>query len=190
MNAIADKIKQQTRQKRIPLSQEGIGREYEGLLAEPMYPPQSLMSASEKVDWTVLRATKTLLLFEHFSIDPNSEDAWQRLAIALAANHVPGFKPPPTKPGHPKDYAMDLELWMLVELLKRRDSMTVRSAVERIASARIFEQNSEALRNRYRQALKHKYLKSIWKLLEWHADTLGPQRFIEALDYAIGHHLR
>jgi|SRR5208282_1094175 len=173
-----------------PPSQDGIGRQYEGLLAEPMYPPQLLMSASEKANWAVLRATKTLLLFKHFSIDPNGEDAWQRLAIALAANHVPGFKPPPAKPGHPKDYGMDLDLWMLVELLKRRDGLSVRSAVDRIANVRIFEQNSEALRNRYREALKHKHLKSIWKFLEWYADALGQQRFIEALDYAIGHHLR
>jgi len=165
-------------------------REYEGLLAEPIYRPHPLMSPSEKGDWVLQRATKTILLFRHFSIDPNAKDAWQRLALALAESHVPGFMPPTAKRGHPKDYDTDLELCMRVELLKRRNGMSVRSAVDRIAKAKIFEQNSEALRNRYREALKNKYMKTLFKMFERCAEAIGSERFIEALDETVGDSLR
>jgi hypothetical protein len=79
---------------------------------------------------------------------------------------------------------------MLVELLKRRDGKSVRSAVDHIAKAQIFQQNSEALRNRYREALKHKHLKSIWQFLSRVADGIGEERFIEALESGIGDRLR
>src|SRR5882757_2294876 len=38
------------------------------------------------------RLAKLPILFEHFGIDPNSPGAWQALACALAARHVPGFQ--------------------------------------------------------------------------------------------------
>lgn len=187
MSAVAVKT---TRQKHTRLSKEGIGREYEGLLAEPMYRPHLLMSPSEKGDWVLLRASKTILLFKHFSIDPNAEDAWQRLAISLAENHVPGFMPPAAKQGHPKDYGFDLELCMRVELLKLRDGMKVRPAVDRIAKAQIFEQNSEALRTRYREARKNKHLKPMFEMFDRCAESIGQERFIEALDESVGDRLR
>jgi hypothetical protein len=40
------------------------------------------------------------LLWKHYSIDPNDPDAWKALAVALAFDHVPGFRV--TKPGRSK----------------------------------------------------------------------------------------
>ncbi len=38
------------------------------------------------------RRAKLSVLFEHFGIDPKRPEAWQALACALAAKHVPGFQ--------------------------------------------------------------------------------------------------
>ena len=49
-------------------------------------PKQVEAQADEK------RRAKLPALFDHFDIDPDAAGAWERLAMALAAAHVPGFR--------------------------------------------------------------------------------------------------
>jgi hypothetical protein len=46
-------------------------------------------------------AENLVLLSEHYGIDEGHEDGWCLLAFALARDHVPAFRPPPTR-GRPK----------------------------------------------------------------------------------------
>lgn len=143
---------------------------YAGLLAEPMHKPTLMSTEAEKANWAIKRATKTSLLFKHFAIDPTAHDAWQNLAIALAEAHVPGFQRTPQKQGRPKDNNLDLTLLMLFRLLRLRYGPNERQAAERIASRGKLPQNAEALRSRFRRALKDKQLPScVNSLSAWKA---------------------
>jgi hypothetical protein len=157
-------------------------KEYEGLLAEPMYRPTLLTAEDDSDRWFNQRAAKTDLLFQHFGIDPAADNSWHYLAIALAERHVPGFGPPPPKRGHPMDYDFAITLWMRVELLRRRDGLKVRAAVEKIAASKTYDKNVEALRTRYREAVKHQHLKPMFELLNRIADRIGPRAYIESLE--------
>lgn len=69
---------------------------YSGELAEPIPRPMGGLlgpgpAECERLD-EAARRQKMPALFAHFGIDPNAADAWQRLATALAAVHVPGFQ--------------------------------------------------------------------------------------------------
>jgi hypothetical protein len=162
---------------------------YSGLLAEPMYNPTLLSTPTEKGNWAIKRAAKTLLLFRHFALDPNAGDAWQCLAIALAEAHVPGFQPPPPKRGHPKDYDLDLTLLMLIELLKLRDGLNIRRAADYVAERGKFRQNAEALRGRYRQAMKDRHLEPLRRMFERTRQQIGTAAFVEALEAAVQNYI-
>ena len=73
--------------------------DYDGLLAEPMHVPGLLSGDEEIGKWARDQATKTILLFCHFGVDPTADDSWRQLALALARKHVPGFGPPPHPQG-------------------------------------------------------------------------------------------
>jgi hypothetical protein len=132
-----------------PRRKAGKGRgAYEGQLAEPMYPPSALGNLS-KLEWAQKRAVKTVLLLEHFGIDPNDENSWKKLAVALAERHVPGFMPPPRR-GRPKQHD-DIKLALLVELLGERDGLKIKAATDEIADFRIFSGTAGQLRERYKK---------------------------------------
>jgi hypothetical protein len=163
--------------------------EYTGLLAEPMYNPTLLSSDAETAKWALARAMKTVLLFKHFGIDPNAVDAWQRLAIALAEAHVPGFRPPPPKQGRPKTYDLDITLLMLFRLIRLRNGLNVRQAAERISERGKLPQNAEALRGRYRQASRDKYLTELRCLLDRFESKMPKEQLIEALEAGVGEYV-
>ena len=159
---------------------------YDGALAEPEYRPTLLTPDAEREAWVCRQAEKTILLFKHFGIDPGSENAWQRLALALAERHVPGFGPPPKPRGHPMDYHFAMTLWMRVELLKRRDGLTIRAAMTQLAATDPYKtMKAEALRNRYREAVKNQHLKTMIKFFDRIAERIGRQGFIESLEFGL-----
>jgi hypothetical protein len=63
---------------------------YSGTLLEPM-PGSGLLGLSPLAS-AEAKARKLAALFAHFRIPENEPDAWQRLAMALAEQHVPAFQ--------------------------------------------------------------------------------------------------
>lgn len=73
-----------------------LARFYSGELAAPIPRPAHdglLGPGADEIERYVReqRMQKLPALFAHFDIDPGASDAWQRLALALADEHVPGF---------------------------------------------------------------------------------------------------
>jgi|SRR5262249_15002102 len=159
-------------------------KEYAGLLAHPMFPLHALSTDSDRCVWVMRRALKTALLFKHFDINPNGEDAWQNLAIALAERHVPGFNPPPNKQGRPRERTNDdLTLLLLVELLKRRDGASDRAAIKKIATCKIMNGTFDTLRARYQRAKRDKHLRVLLKTI---VAVGSNERLVKALESGFG----
>lgn len=66
------------------------------LLSEPwqILQPDLLITSKARADSENMKASieKVTALFEHFSISPTDPEAFQKLSIALAMEHVPGFQ--------------------------------------------------------------------------------------------------
>jgi hypothetical protein len=82
--------------------QKPIAGKYKAELAEPIYLSRGRTLADlgkteeQQIDELVdrfhaTRVAKFGLLFQHYGIDPASEDAWGHLAMSLAFDHVPGM---------------------------------------------------------------------------------------------------
>jgi hypothetical protein len=159
-------------------------KEYAGLLAQPMFPLHALSTATDESFWVMKRVFKTVLLFQHFDIDPNGRDAWQNLAIALAERHVPGFKPPPQKQGRPRERVNDdITLFLLIELLKRRDGVSDRAAIKKIAARKILNGAFETLRTRYQRAKRDKHLGVLLKTI---GGSVSNEQLVDALESGVG----
>ena len=74
---------------------------YTGALAQPIYLEDhykftgGLGQSIREPDTAAIRKVgleKMGLLFEHYEIDPNDEQRWQKLAMSLALAHVPGLQ--------------------------------------------------------------------------------------------------
>jgi hypothetical protein len=175
-------------QKRTPRTKSVPNSEgYSGALAEPMYPPRLLMSPEKLAEWPIRRATKMLLLFDHFGIDPTGDNAWRDLAGALAARHVPGFRPPPEKPGRPMERLDDdVTLVLMVDLLKRRDRKSVRGAIRVVVEKNAIAGTVPTLLDRYKKAVKKPALALIIGLIGRVAEKHGEAVVVEILEATIG----
>jgi hypothetical protein len=98
------------------------------------------MTPAEKGAWVMKRVIETLKLFREFGIDPKSEDAGMHLAIALAERYKPGFGPPRKRGRRREHDSDDIQLMLMVELLKHRNDFSVRKACEVIAEARAIKE--------------------------------------------------
>ena len=158
--------------------------------------PHLLATPEEKSAWVVDQVTKRILLFEHFRVDPKGENPWRDLAMALARKHVPGFAPPPKPQGRPRQRGDDaIALVMSVELLQRRDGLSVRRAIKLIANAGVIEGAEETLRDLYKEvthprAPPSKRLRPMVKLFDRAENLIGRQAFIECLNEALGLRMR
>jgi hypothetical protein len=170
--------------------------DYQGLLAEPMRVPQLLDTPEEKGNWVLDQVSKTILLFQHFDIDPNGECAWRDLAMTLARKHVPGFGPPPKPQGRPMERGDDaITLVMLVELLKLRGGRSARGAIKEIASAGAIDGAEATLRDMYNKAVSrrsrpNKQLLPLVDLLDRVRQAIGDDEMIECLEDAVGRRSR
>lgn len=99
---------------------------YQGVLEKPiMLPIHSSLFSAEEYDQFVasLYDTKLNALYRHYNIDVNSPSSSKELIMALAMDHVPGFKPvypeqkPKNKIGKPPIWteAGGIELYVLVQ---------------------------------------------------------------------------
>ena len=146
------------------------------------------MTPAEKGTWVMKRVIKTLKLFQKFGIDPKSEDAPMHLAIALAERYEPGFGPP-RKRGRRREHANDdIQLMLMVELLKHRDDFSVRKACEVIARAGAIKERSKTLQERHKRLIRNGRWKTLIKGLQTIAQSKA--RYIESLEAGVGDLLR
>jgi hypothetical protein len=103
------------------------GPSYLGILAEPIYVTlqgKSLLGALSDTDPEYVAKLEERLsaLFELFEIDRAAPDAWQKMALALAARHVPGFRRKwPSRKATAWDDRKYGELLRAVNLVRARD---------------------------------------------------------------------
>jgi hypothetical protein len=134
---------------------------YSGILAEPMPKWTALTRPrDEEIDGIIDQKWKAL--FGHYGIDssaafepgrPEMASAWANLAWHLARDHVPGFRGAPRKRGKPAIRRPDdVTLFMHVELLRRRDGLSDRKAIQKIAGRKLVSGTESALLQRYKRA--------------------------------------
>jgi hypothetical protein len=64
---------------------------FAGALAQPIYVDVDQIDRLEGV--LLARVPEKIhLLFKHYKIDPSDEQSWEKLALRLALNHVPGLQ--------------------------------------------------------------------------------------------------
>ena len=133
---------------------------YAGILAEPM-PEYTALTLPADGEIDALIDAKMKALFAHYGLDstdafedgPKMAAAWANLAWHLARQHVPGFVGAPRKRGKPATRKQDdVTIVMHVELLKRRDGLSERKAIKRIADDNLVRGTEAALLKRYKNA--------------------------------------
>jgi hypothetical protein len=133
---------------------------YAGILAEPM-PKYTALTAPADGEVAALIDAKIKALFAHYDLDPadafegglKAAAAWTNLVWHLARQHVPGFAHAPRGRGKPATRKQDdVTIMMHVELLKRRDGLSERKAIKRIAEDDLVPGTETALLKRYRNA--------------------------------------
>jgi hypothetical protein len=140
-----------------------------GILAQPM-PKWTVLTRPTEEEVAALIDAKLKALFAHYEIDPagafeggpkvasawaNLACAWANLAWHLAREHVPGFSGPLRKRGRPATRKSDdVTLVMHVELLKRRDGLSDRAAIKKIAAQNLVSGTEQTLHQRYKRAKK------------------------------------
>jgi hypothetical protein len=164
---------------------------YAGILAEPMPRWTALTQPTEK-EIDAIIDQKFNALFAHYEIDPPRAVgfgpewamAWANLAWHLAREHVPGFRGAPRRPGKPAlRKADDISLVMHVELLRRRDGLSDRKAIEKIAAGKLVSGTVDALRKRYARA-KEKF-RPMATMFDNTAAGIGEEAFLRALEDAL-----
>jgi hypothetical protein len=135
---------------------------YARILAEPM-PKWTALTGPSDEEFAALIDAKMKALFAHYEMDPacafaggpKMASAWANLAWHLAREHVPGFSGPPRKRGKPAmRKSDDATLIMHVELLKRRDKLSDRKAIKKIAAQNLISGTEQTLLQRYKRAKK------------------------------------
>jgi len=109
---------------------------------------------------------KVPILMEFFGIDPNSENPWMMLSLALAVRHVPGFrfdaatKPPGRPRSHPSN---DILLVFDVERKAAESDHSIKNVCRLLAKLDYYKtqmpakdeaQRASSLRRRYNRARK------------------------------------
>jgi hypothetical protein len=165
---------------------------YSGILADPMPKWTALTQPTEK-EIDELIDEKWKALFVHYGIDssaafepggPEMASTWANLAWCLARDHVPGFRGAPRKRGKPalrKDD--DCSLVMYVELLRRRDGLSDRKAIEKIAAGNLLSGTEDTVRKRYTRA-KEKF-RPIATMFDNMAAGIGEEAFLRELEDAL-----
>jgi hypothetical protein len=135
-------------------------KHYAGILAEPM-PKYTALTPPADGEVEALIDAKMKALFAHYGLDstdafeggPKMAAEWANLAWHLARQHVPGFVGAPRGRGKPATRKQDdVAIVMRVELLKRRDGLSERKAIKRIAGDNLVLGTEAALLKRYKNA--------------------------------------
>jgi hypothetical protein len=161
---------------------------YTGALAQPIYPEDHYeftgglgQPIREPVVAEIKKRAveKMRLLFEHYKIDPSEEQSWEKLAINLAFEHVPGLqlanrpkrgRKPTWKTGLGDELVPGLgdELVRAVEDVKSQTGKSTKDAIAELLKEPKWKKNSpENLEARYwemkRLVSVQKALRKDWK---------------------------
>jgi hypothetical protein len=133
---------------------------FAGALAQPIYVDVDQIDRLEGV--LLARVPEKIhLLFKHYKIDPSDEQSWEKLALQLALDHVPGlqlaFRP---KPGRKPTWKTGLgdELVRAVEDVKSRTGKGTEDAIAELQKepgGMWGRYTVENLGPRYREAKRH-----------------------------------
>jgi hypothetical protein len=164
---------------------------YAGILAEPLAKRTALSGPTDEEVGELLDA-KIKALFQHFGVDasdafdggPRMASAWAKLVFALARQHVPGFKGAPRGRGAlATRKSDDVTLVMHVELLRRRDGLSDRSAIRTVVAQNLVSGSNETLRTRYKNA-KHAFA-PLSVMFDNASSLIGKDRFLCCLAEAL-----
>jgi hypothetical protein len=125
------------------MARKRLAPKYAGALAQPIYVDQDPPGCHRYPDvtetlkeiWQTRAAEKMPLLFKHYKIDPSDEQSWEKLAIRLAFEHVPGLKPAfRPKPGRKPTWKTGLggKLVRAVEDVKSQTGMRTQDAIRKL----------------------------------------------------------
>lgn len=163
-------------------------KSYTGILNEPMRLPQEIIVGptleEQKAQTGEAFLHRVGALFNHYGIDPKTDNAWMFLALALAHNHVPGFQFGGTKPGAPyKRAGDDITIYFRVKHLVA-EGQSINNACRIIEKRGVVKDlKASSIRQRY-----YDYTKE--GKLGWHIDRiedqLGKDLFNEAISAAVG----
>jgi hypothetical protein len=119
---------------------------YPGILHQSMEPLEMLREQE-----VISRRIKAL--FEHYKIDPDSKDAWERLALSLAITNVPGFWISAGQGRMGISGHVDLFLIILTRIFLRSPKIKSEAeAIREIIDLGLLDGNYEMLRKRLRRA--------------------------------------
>ncbi|MGH6847958.1 MAG: hypothetical protein ACREC0_11125 [Methylocella sp.] len=164
---------------------------YTGILAQPM-PKWTVLTRPTDEEVTALIDAKFKAVFANYEIDPTDAfeagpkmaSAWANLAWHLAREHVPGFRGPPRGRGKPATRKSDdATLVIHVELLKRRDGLSDRKAIKRIAAQNLVSGTEQTLRQRYKRAKK--LFESMSRLYDNFAAAKGRDALVRVMEESL-----
>jgi hypothetical protein len=144
---------------------------YTGELANPISDFFAADAQAAQQYYSHQRRSKLKALFEWYSIDLAAPDAWARLAIALALDHVPGMnvRPASKKRGRPRSWdALNVKLLRAVEDLRDKNKrMTFAKAIQTLRKGEWSSYTQQNLAVRHREARRieqdHRRLYREWK---------------------------
>jgi len=123
-------------------SRNARSRRYTYYLADPIYEALPAAGSADELDSSVetscRKIDKLLKLLELYKIDSLAKHRWLRLALALAEQHVPGFRvihEPPHKRGRPRSWKAgqaDSLLHDVEELRRANKKLTIKSAIDQL----------------------------------------------------------
>jgi hypothetical protein len=145
---------------------------YTGELAKPLieFPGADAQTAHQY--YSHQRRAKLKALFEWYSVDPAAPEAWAKLAIALALDHVPGMnaRSASKKRGRPRSWdSLNVKLLRAVENLRYKNKrMTFAEAIRTLRNDvewNRYTQQNLAVRHREARRIEqdHRRLHREWK---------------------------
>ena len=152
---------------------------YTGILNEPMPLPRNTLLGRTIEEQTAQRNVSLLhrvgALFNHYGIDPKTDDAWMHLAVSLAQKHVPGFQFSERKPGAPyKRVEDDIRIYIGVKQHVAK-GQSLKNACRLIEQSGVVKDlKASSIRQRY-----YDYIKE--GKVGWHID-----RMLDRLENVVG----
>jgi hypothetical protein len=124
-------------------------------------------------------------LFQKYKVDPDGENAWCDLALALARRYEPDFS---SRSGRPKERQDDPELILMIQLLQCRHDLSIPKACETIAEKGVIKgkPGARTLQNRYKELKRHDHWKAFIQGFELAKAKVGMGKYIKVLEEAVG----
>ena len=167
------------------------------------------MTPAERGDFLLERLTRELRLFEKYGITDLSgldfHGPYRKLALALAERYEDDFKP--RGRGRPKGNRYDCDLVLMVELLRRRDHLSIPRACEMIAEKGALPGRPKSLYQRHKSLMKQPQreeddldlpdgtakkvkVRHPWRVLLQRLEQLAGARYVEILEETVGAKLK